>query len=289
LEHLEDWSEAARVLQAIPLDSGHRVVSPEYKCRIYIHIVQLYLEDEDAVSAEAYLNRASLLIHDITNLELKNRFRACQARKLDFQRQFLASASKYLELSYSQEISKENRQDCLFDAIICTILAPAGPLRSRMLNTLYKDNRTRESPEFERGGTYQMLEKMYTGRVCLPNQVEAFRQILKPHQNAQLGSNQTVLDRAMMEHNLLAASKIYNNITFDELGNLLSISSERAEKVAASMITENRLKGHIDQVDSLVYFDSQNSLLAWDAQIANFCNQLNQVLENIEMSYLVLN
>lgn len=49
--------EAARMLQGIPLESGHRSVSDEYKCRIYIKIVQLLLEDDDAVSADAYLNR----------------------------------------------------------------------------------------------------------------------------------------------------------------------------------------------------------------------------------------
>ena len=37
-----------------------------------------------------------------------------------------------------------------------------------------------------------------------------------------LGS--TILDRAVVEHNLLSASKLYTNITFDELGALLEIS-----------------------------------------------------------------
>lgn len=36
-----------------------------------------------------------------------------------------------------------------------------------------------------------------------------------------LGSS--ILDRAVIEHNLLSASKLYNNITFEELGALLEI------------------------------------------------------------------
>ena len=36
-----------------------------------------------------------------------------------------------------------------------------------------------------------------------------------------LGS--TILDRAVIEHNLLSASKLYNNISFEELGALLEI------------------------------------------------------------------
>lgn len=62
----------------------------------------------------------------------------------------------------------------------------------------------------------------------------------------------TILDRAVTEHNLLAASKLYNNITFSELGALLQISPAKAEKIASQMITEGRMNGYIDQVSLLV-------------------------------------
>lgn len=61
-------------------------------------------------------------------------------------------------------------------------------------------------------------------------------------------SGSTILDRAVTEHNLLAASKLYNNITFPELGALLQISPAKAEKIASQMITEGRMNGYIDQV-----------------------------------------
>lgn len=37
----------------------------------------------------------------------------------------------------------------------------------------------------------------------------------------------TILDRAIVEHNLLSASKMYNNISFQELGALLEIPPEK--------------------------------------------------------------
>ena len=37
----------------------------------------------------------------------------------------------------------------------------------------------------------------------------------------------TILQRAVIEHNLVAVSKIYTNITFAELGGLLGIPSEK--------------------------------------------------------------
>lgn len=40
-------------------------------------------------------------------------------------------------------------------------------------------------------------------------------------------SGSTILDRAVIEHNLLSASKMYNNISFQELGSLLEIPAEK--------------------------------------------------------------
>lgn len=67
------------------------------------------------------------------------------------------------------------------------------------------------------------------------------------------------MDRAVIEHNLLSASKLYNNITFEELGALLEIPAAKAEKIASQMITEARMNGYIDQIDSIVHFESESS------------------------------
>ena len=124
---------------------------------------------------------------------------------------------------------------------MCTILAAAGPQRSRVLATLFKDERCAALP------TYTMLSKVYLGRILRPDAVQAFAAELKPHQLAVGGDGLTVLERSVIEHNLAAASKLYRNIDLGELGTLLGISAERAEKIAAHMITEGRLKGTIDQ------------------------------------------
>lgn len=42
-----------------------------------------------------------------------------------------------------------------------------------------------------------------------------------------LFSGSSILDRAVIEHNLLSASKLYNNISFEELGSLLEIPSTK--------------------------------------------------------------
>ena len=72
--------------------------------------------------------------------------------------------------------------------------------------------------------------------------MEAFSQGLRPHQKAQTGDGSTVLERAVVEHNLAAASRLYANIHLAQLGQLLGVAENAAETVAARMIAEKRLK-----------------------------------------------
>ena len=48
-----------------------RQYSNDYKLETYLKIARLYLEDEDPVQAEAYINRASMLQADTNNSELQ--------------------------------------------------------------------------------------------------------------------------------------------------------------------------------------------------------------------------
>jgi COP9 signalosome complex subunit 4 len=282
-ENMGDYSQAAIVLKGIPLESGTRSVSTDFKMRIYIRIVRLYLEDDDSVSADQYLNRAQML--ETSDARLMLELTACQARSLDFKRQFIQSAHKYLELSYVNEMDVSERIQALVCACVCAILAPAGPQRTRLLGILYKDERVRERPEVQKDGVATILEKMYLGRVCKPNHVQEFRTILLPHQLALLPDGSTVLDRAVREHNILSVSLLYNNITFQELGNLLAVSAEQAEVLAAQMIGENRLQAKIDQLDQLIYFSRKSSLETWDEHIAGFCYQLDEIASQIRQKY----
>lgn len=54
---------------------NNRQYSAEYKMKTYLKIAQLYLEDDDAVEAEAYVNRASLLQAECKSEELMIRYK----------------------------------------------------------------------------------------------------------------------------------------------------------------------------------------------------------------------
>ncbi|CAN7991968.1 unnamed protein product, partial [Ixodes pacificus] len=136
------------------LDPGCRQYSVDYKLETYLKIARLYLEDEDPVQAEAYINRASLLQAETKNDQLHIYYKVCYARVLDYRRKFIEAAQRYNELSYKSIIHEDERMTALRNALICTILASAGQQRSRMLATLFKDERCQQLP------AYNILEKM---------------------------------------------------------------------------------------------------------------------------------
>eukprot|EP00164_Ancoracysta_twista_P003596 GFYU01004816.1.p1 GENE.GFYU01004816.1~~GFYU01004816.1.p1 ORF type:complete len:409 (+),score=120.51 GFYU01004816.1:177-1403(+) len=285
LEDEECWSEAAKCLSGIPFDSVLRTHGESYKVEKYVKIAQLYLEDGVPENADAYINRASLLMGDVTDFSLKLRYKVCYARILDSKTRFLEAALRYYELSQATGegeamVDAGELMEALVCAIKCSILAPAGAQRSRVLATLYKDERSLKSP------IYSILEKMYLGRILRPSEVEMFAATLEGHQKAKLSDGSTVLDRAVIEHNLLSASTLYNNVTFEELGTLLGVAPEKAEKTAAKMITEARLEGSIDQIERLIHFEcDSDALVQWDSQIERICLGLNHVIESLGLKY----
>ncbi len=49
------------MLTGIPLENGQKQYSVDYKLETYLKIARLYLEDEDPVQAEGFINRAAQL------------------------------------------------------------------------------------------------------------------------------------------------------------------------------------------------------------------------------------
>ena len=203
-------------------------------------------------------------------LDWLNWWNDCRA---DYRRKFIEAASRYNELSFKSNVEEGERLQALQSSLICTLLASAGQQRSRMLATLYKDERCQQLP------CYVILEKMYLDRMIKRKELQEFETLLQPHQKAVTADGSTILDRAITEHNLLSLSKLYRNIRFSELGALLEIDSVKAEKIASQMITEGRMNGSIDQIDSILYFESSEVLTAFDRQIQSLCFQVNNVIE----------
>ena len=125
-EDEQNWREAAQVLVGISLETGQKQYTVDYKLDTYLKIARLYLEDDDPIQAEAYINRASVLQAETKDERLQVVHKVCYARVLDYKRKFIEAAQRYNELSYKTIIHEDERMTSLKNALICTILASAG-------------------------------------------------------------------------------------------------------------------------------------------------------------------
>ncbi|KFA49164.1 hypothetical protein S40293_06138 [Stachybotrys chartarum IBT 40293] len=294
-ENREDFLDAAKVLAEIPLDSSQRKVTDEQKARIWIRIVRNYLEVDDPTAAETFINKLKNIMHSVAVPDLQLHFRLSQARIQDSKREFLSASQGYHEISFSPAIADEERLHTLGMAIKCAILAPAGPARSRALGRLYKDERSVQLDEFG------ILEKMFLDRLLAPQEVDKFAEGLQPHQLATTSDGSTVLAKAVVEHNLLGASKLYSNIRFEALGSLLGLDADRAEETTAKMIEQGRLVGRIDQLDGIVWFEGGEAsgekgsgraeiivgkeMRKWDANVQSLAEEVETVTNALQKEY----
>ena len=180
-------------------------------------------------------------------------------------------------------------------AITCAVLAGAGPARARGLGRLYKDERAAGLVS-----QYGMLEKMFLDRLLQKEEVEQFAAGLSPHQVARTGDGQTVLGKAVVEHNLLSASRVYENIGLGALAGLLGFEGEgvgegeggweRAEAVASGMLQQGRLGGRIDQIEGVIYFGEGGKgggmdLSKWDGKVRGLAEDVERVASLVQMEY----
>ncbi|KAK4697606.1 COP9 signalosome complex subunit 4, partial [Lecanoromycetidae sp. Uapishka_2] len=292
----EDFIEAAKMLQGIQLESSQRKISDDSKVRTWIRICRLYIEEDDTTTAESFLNRAKNLLYKVEDPELNLTFALSQARILDSRRRFLDASSAYHSVSFTTSLAEEERLHTLSAAITCAVLAPAGPARSRSLAKLYKDERAAQVAEFG------ILEKMFLDRLLSKEEVDKFAANLMPHQLAKTADGSTVLAKAVVEHNLLSASRLYNNIGVKELGGLLDLDAEKAEQYAAQMLEQGRLTGRIDQIDGVIFFDGiegsgekiaagkgnkvvGHDLRKWDSKVQGLSEEVERVASMLQAEY----
>jgi COP9 signalosome complex subunit 4 len=123
---------------------------------------------------------------------------------------------------------------------------------------------------------------MYKNQVLGKEELKKFESSLQAHQQAIMGDGLSIMERGVVEHNMIAVSKIYQSIYVSELALVLGVTSEKAEKLAAIMIMEGSLSGSIDQVEGLVEFESEDTVDGtWDRSISSFCVELNHITDVI--------
>jgi COP9 signalosome complex subunit 4 len=66
-QHNEDNFNAAKILERINLENVNRQVTEDEKADVYIMTAEAWFEEEDAVNAEKYINKAAHIMHLVKN------------------------------------------------------------------------------------------------------------------------------------------------------------------------------------------------------------------------------
>jgi len=135
-----DISKAGKIISDTNVDRGNPILSLRYKVHTHTH------------------SRARDARSHASDSDSDSRLQVCIAKTRDRQGNFLAAVRYYNGLAQSELMG--NKEEPLRAACICAIVAQAGPLRSKWLNTLYKDERCQK---FERikHTIFPVLEQMY--------------------------------------------------------------------------------------------------------------------------------
>ena len=296
VEEEDDYRAAANVLAGCRMedvdDTSVYYISPQDKTDIYVKIAECFLNEEDISEADSFVTKAGSAVQNIAepsqHVALILRYKTCYARVLDLNRKFLQAATRYHELSLvgskTDIVHAEELLEFLGKAATCAILAPRTAQCQRILGLVYKDERLGMLDAIPKFQTHSaIVTKMYMNQVIRrEEELKTFEESLAEHQTAIMGDGLTILDRALIEHNMVSASRLYASIYFTNLAHLLGVSAERAEKVASKMIMDGSLEGSIDQVEGLLNFQAQKqALVNWDDSITSFCLQLNRVTDAV--------
>lgn len=263
------------------------------KCDVYISIAECYLAEEETVEADSAVQKAGLFVDKIDDLDaawqVVLRYKSTYATILDSNRKFLQAASRYYEVSQikRKEIDPQNLIELLGSAATCAILAKSGPQRHQILALICKDDRLEQLEQLPQYQHHSIvLTKMYKNQLLRKKELEVFEKSLQDHQKAIMSDGMTIMERAVIEHNMVAVSKLYSSILFTELATLLGVNAAyTAEKIAANMIIDKQIKGCIDQVDGILTFEEDEDeagLLGFDRAITDICDEFNKLSDLVK-------
>lgn len=314
----EDYATAARILAGLRMEENETSVyylPPVERCDVFVKVAECYLEEDLTVEAEGAVTKAGTIIEssgismissaasagddgdkkavkDERTVTLMLRYKSTYARVLDANRKFLQAAMKYHDLStaylHTDAIDADDLLSMLGRAVTCAILSPNSAQRQRVLGLVYKDERLSQLDAISEFQSHSaVLTKMYLNRIVQKRELEQFESSLADHQKAIMADGLTIVERGVLEHNMVAVSHLYTSIYFTQLGELLGVvDAVKAEKVAAKMISDGSLSGSIDEVEGVLRFHpnkakEESTLLHWDETITSFCMQLNKVTDAV--------
>lgn len=286
-----------KILDEIPVnDAALRSSQPKFQLGLYTRMINAALAMGDPTLGESSLSKAlavrkyvKRMVGDPEAVELHRSFLAAHAALLDRNRRWVEAGLKYYELSVSiaadtgDSDAAQAGLEALQKSIICAVLGDSGPLRSRLLSSLTNDERL---PSVS-GDLAVLVDKLGHCHMLRPADIVYVSQLLQPHQQTRINtsSNQTCIEAAVAQHNLIAVSRYYANMSFASLAELMGTTPEETQNRVSALIVDRRLQAALDDVSGYIHFTASEVQAANEnknQEIATICHAFASLATQVQ-------
>jgi len=256
----------------------------KFKVEINTRIAKNSLKINDYESAEAYISRITPILAEIDNKGMDSSI--VETYKVSVETivklgKWFDAASKLLML---------DNEDFDTQTVKYTILAQHDPLKTRLLKNIM------ESPHILHNimdtPLFAIFQKIYEQKIIY---YDDYTQILSYYLDSdpyQLSSEYitTALSKAILENNLISASKVYANSTIKNFSEILQLDESFVIEIAAHMIRDGRLDALVDDISKVIEFNSlkKNPLKEWHNHMTDSCTILRNIVDQISYKEPVL-
>jgi len=240
-----------------------------YKC------AEFYAKQGNMMECAGMLSKArGLSAERKPSHEHKHKMLGCEVNQ--HQNKFLLAAKDYLK------VLKTGDQTALRLGIVCSILALGQENNYRNAEGDWVNDRQPLLDAFADGAgavdldVQPYLERARRQQLFRKADIEGLAAMLEPHQATYFCGT------AVHEHNLIVISKLYDNISFEQLARIMDVSPEQAEKSASGIISEGRLQASLSQLDGYLSFDQVAELSDFDENIKETLNAVQSIVKKIK-------
>lgn len=195
---------------------------------IQVRICELLITAGDIYSADIWYRELKLIKNfaqipgdknDIQFLEM--RFKLVDAQFLRHLRRHADAGLIYLSYVGNPKLKDfpEQRESIIGSAIVCVVLASHSAKRTSLLANLYSNELAASHPLF------RLVERVLMGNILTKADAAAIDELLSTSEKKLTEDGITPLEGAVFQHNIRCLPKLYSDISFRTLGELLGVDS----------------------------------------------------------------
>lgn len=249
----------------------------KFKVEINTRIAKNSLKVNDFESAEAYVSRIAPILPDLESKGVDDLIIDTYKTSVET----MVKVGKWFDAA-SKLIILDNET---FDipTVKYTILSQCDPLKTRLLQNIVESPRI--SQNILNTPLAPIFDKVYNKKIVY---YEDYLQALSYFLDTDTQGLSTeyitdALSKALVENNLIAASRVYDNTSIKSFSEILHLDETYVEELAADMIREERLDALVDDISKVIEFNAQKKspIKEWNNHMIEACTILDKIVDHI--------